>query len=85
VSERGLAFLERWIDRNILTPAFYTIDVEMREALAQNCIDDARREGIARHEMEEDVGSLSRFLGDMMEHESGMPTSVSGTPEPPVE
>ena len=85
MSERGLAFLERWIERNILTPAFYAIDEDMRTALAQNCVEDAEREGIARHEMEEDVGDLVRFLGDMMEEESGSPTPATKTIEPPVE
>jgi hypothetical protein len=76
MSDRGLRFLENWIDRNVVTPALYPLDQEMQKTLVGNCIEDAAQEGISRTEIEEEVGDLAAFLGDMVEHEraAGDPT-----------
>ena len=85
MSERGLKFLESWIDRHIIAPTLYTVDEEIRKTLAANCIDDAEKEGISRKEMEEEVGDLVKFMADVLEDESGTAQADSGTQTPPVE
>ena len=55
MSERGVRFLEIWIDRNVLTPALYILDREMQKTLVRNCIEDAAQEGISRIEIEEEI------------------------------
>ena len=82
MSERGLKFLEGWVDRHLLAPTFYTVDEEMRKILATNCIDDAEKDGISRKEMEEEVGDLATFLADVLEHETDSPRADNGTETP---
>lgn len=79
MSERGVRFLEIWIDRNVLTPALYILDREMQKTLVRNCIEDAAQEGISRIEIEEEIGDLAAFLDDMVEHQRAAGDPMQGS------
>jgi hypothetical protein len=79
MSERGVRFLEIWIDRNVLTPALYILDREMQKTLMRNCIEDAAQEGISRTEIEEEIGDLAAFLADIVEHQRAVGDQMQGS------
>jgi len=69
MSVRGLEFLERWIEENVLDQSFAEKNDEAAE-LADRCVDAAKAEGISVQEMEEEVGNLVLFIADTLEQKA---------------
>jgi hypothetical protein len=69
VSAAGLQFLENWLEDHVLSQPLDELAGEAPALLAQQCIDDAQRMGIAVVEMEEEVGSLEAFIAQALNRE----------------
>ena len=74
MSERGIDFLENWIQKNV-TPAPLSDDPLRASNLATRCILEAAAEGITLEEIKPDTGSVESHIAEAMVHmtEPGAP------------
>ena len=74
MSERGVDFLENWIQKNVTAGALSDDSLRASE-LAMRCILEAAAEGITVEEIKPDSGSVESHIFDAMVHmaEPGTP------------
>lgn len=79
MSKRAAEFLEEWIGENAITPLAGTPDSDDSEArlLAEQCLSDGKDEGIAKEDLEEEVGDLVTYMAAKVGH-SRMAKQVRG-------
>jgi hypothetical protein len=69
MSAVGLQFLENWLADHVLSQPLDELTGEAPAVLAQQCIRDAGRVGIAVVEMKEEVGSLDAYIAQALNRE----------------
>jgi hypothetical protein len=74
MSERGISFLENWIQKNV-TAAVLSDDPLRASELAKRCILEAAAEGITLEEIKPDTGSVESHIAEAMVH-----LNAPGTP-----
>jgi hypothetical protein len=74
MSERGIDFLENWIEKNV-TSGVLSDDPLRASDFAMRCIAEAAAEGLTLEEIQPDTGSLESHIFDAMVHraEPGTP------------
>jgi hypothetical protein len=72
MSARGTAFLQLWLERNVLT---LPLDRDQAPRLAHKLTSDAADEGVDLKDLEIKAGSIEDYIRDMIVHvgEPGMP------------
>ena len=72
MSARGTAFLQLWLERNVLT---LPLDRNQAPRLAEKLASDAAEEGLDLKDLEIKAGSTEEYIRDMIVHvgEPGMP------------
>ena len=72
MSARGTAFLQLWLERNVLT---LPLDRNQAPRLAEKLASDAAEEGLDLKDLEIKAGSTEDYIRDMIVHvgEPGMP------------
>jgi hypothetical protein len=70
MSKRAAEFLEEWIGENAIIPFAGTPESDDSEArlLADQCLSDGKDEGIAKEDLEEEVGDLVTYMASRVEH-----------------
>jgi hypothetical protein len=70
MSKRAAEFLEEWIGENAIIPLAGTPESADSEArlLADQCLSDGKDEGIAKEDLEEEVGDLVTYMASRVEH-----------------
>jgi hypothetical protein len=70
MSKRAAEFLEEWIGENAIIPLAGTPESDDSEArlLADQCLSDGKDEGIAKEDLEEEVGDLVTYMASRVEH-----------------
>ena len=71
MSARGTAFLQLWLERNILT---LSLDRDQAPRLAQKLVQDASDEGLELKDLEIESNSVEDHIADIIVHvgEPGM-------------
>ena len=79
MSKRAAEFLEEWIGENAIAPLAGTPESDDSEArlLAEQCLSDGKDEGIAKEDLEEEVGDLVTYMASKVGH-SRMANQVRG-------
>jgi hypothetical protein len=63
MSERALAFAEEWVNENIHATGYEPEgDTSAASALAQQCLAEAKADGISEAEMKEAIDDLTQFM-----------------------
>jgi hypothetical protein len=70
MSKRAAEFLEEWVGENAITPLAGTPESDDWEArlLAEQCLSDSKDEGIAKEDLEEEVGDLVTYMAAKVGH-----------------
>lgn len=68
MSERGVAFIERWIAEHISTEEFLEDGMDARiDLFARNALDEAERQGIPESEILEEFPDLPSRMADAVQ------------------
>ena len=69
MSKRAVEFLEEWVSENIVKPVAGVPEGDDSEARlrAEECVIAAKEEGIAREDIEEEVGDLVDYMSAAIE------------------
>lgn len=83
MSERALEFVETWVSQKIDAMKFpTTVDGSHPKALASQCMEDARRNGIAESEIDEAFDDLAAFIAGQIEEAHDRDADRSGELHP---
>jgi hypothetical protein len=69
MSKRALEFLEEWVSENMVKPVAGAPEGDDSEARlrAEECLIAAKEQGIAREDLEEEVGDLVNYMSAVIE------------------
>jgi hypothetical protein len=69
MSKRAVEFLEEWVSENMVKPVAGAPDGDDSEARlrAEACLIAAKEEGIAKEEIEEEVGDILNYMSATIE------------------
>ena len=69
MSKRAVEFLEEWVSENMVKPVAGAPEGDNSEARlrAEECVIAAKEEGIAREDIEEEVGDLVDYMSAAIE------------------